>query len=514
MQFIKRYGGFFLLLFLIPSFFNFSACRKEEPTYDKSQVRLIFSQDTVKFDTIFTTLYTITKRITVKNPSKNAIKISNIHLEGGFSSRFRINVNGDTSMVVHNVIVAAKDSFFIFVKAAINYQDKNNPIEIIDHIVLEMDQETHQKIVLVAWGQDAHYWQSNLIHKIPYPNTLSPNKIDTLYMPYFYWDPKNTLNSEKPYIIYGYLTVRPGDVLKIPAGVKIYFAPNSGIWVQNQGSLQINGTLTQAVRMQGIRLDADYKNEAGQWGRIWLSGESRDNKIDYAIIKNGSIGVCVDSTTSSNSNLTIYNTIIANMSQYGILATQSRVIGANLVIGNCQTALSLQQGGKYDFTQCTFTNYYAKNPSGAFSLSMSDYVIRGTEKQSYVFENANFVNCIFYGNNTDQILFDFVKAETKPYYFDHCILRQNIPNPGNLFSSCRFNTNPLFKDTKGFNFEIDTISSPTVHAGNSNGAIGVAEYDIKGIRRSGLPTIGAYEFVEKLPGKATSFPFLFRRPRS
>lgn len=490
-----------LLLLLAIECFSFS-CRKEEPDFDNTPSPLVFSTDTVFFDTVFSTLNAPVQRFTIRNTSSKAIKISRIYIDNGDNGSggkaFRFNVDGDSSLEIRNLIIEGKDSAFVFIRSGIQLGQTNLPFIVDAQFKCEVNKSV-QSVYIYAYGQDAHYWTSDKIHKIPYKNIDNPNKIDTQYMPYFSWSPDSVITSDKPYVIFGYLTVPPGQTLEIPAGAKLHFAPNSGIWVQENATLKINGTLSEPVLLSGLRLEDYYKNQPGQWGQIWLGAGSNNHYIRYAVIENGSNGILLDSSqtaSAQNPGLTVENTIVKNMANYGIASYHNCINGINVVVGECGKALSLNQGGSHNFIHCTFTNYSARSFSSTFSLEMRDYAINDAgDKIVYPFTACYFINSIFYGNNSRQLNFDFADNLTKPYYFDHCLIRQQGTEVGELFHLCIFNLDPLFKDHKLLNFEIKAATSPAVSAGDPSAASGNAFYDIKGIGRTTTPTVGAYEFV-------------------
>ena len=59
-----------------------------------SSAQLTFSNDTILFDTVFTTVGTVTKNFKIINPHNQPINISSIDLASGTSSDYRINVDG------------------------------------------------------------------------------------------------------------------------------------------------------------------------------------------------------------------------------------------------------------------------------------------------------------------------------------------------------------------------------------------------------------------------------------
>ena len=67
------------LLLIIPEWI-FVSCVRDEDYITDSSVVLKFSQDTVSFDTIFTTVGSVTKRVTVYNKESEAVKINSITL--------------------------------------------------------------------------------------------------------------------------------------------------------------------------------------------------------------------------------------------------------------------------------------------------------------------------------------------------------------------------------------------------------------------------------------------------
>jgi len=116
-----------LLLFLF-------ACRKDVPITDSS-AKLEFSQDTLIFDTVFTSIGSTTEWLKVYNPHNRAIVISNIYLAGGKSSNFRMNVDGIPTYSEQDIEIRANDSIFIFVEVTVDPNGANNPLIIKDSII-------------------------------------------------------------------------------------------------------------------------------------------------------------------------------------------------------------------------------------------------------------------------------------------------------------------------------------------------------------------------------------------
>ena len=158
---------FFILLLLL-----FSSCRKKDDVSTNPSYSLTFSTDTIIFDTVFTTVGSITQYLKVYNPNDNKVNISNVFLAEGANSQYKINVDGTPTVLLQNIELAANDSLFIFVKITIDPTQNNSPLIISDSILFETNGNI-QDVNLVAWGQDAHYFTENKhIEGLSYPNVI------------------------------------------------------------------------------------------------------------------------------------------------------------------------------------------------------------------------------------------------------------------------------------------------------------------------------------------------------
>ena len=476
------------------------SCRKEPTDFETGRNPLRFSADTVSFDTVFSTLKEPEKRLMIYNTGKKPVKIDRIYIRpgesGAGSESFRFIVDGDSSTVVRDLIISAKDSVFVFIRSGVRLSGQNQPFIVDAYFQCDIaESKSSQSVYLCAYGQDAHYWHPDRVYARPYPSVEQPGVIDTHYIPYFIWSPDSGITDDKPYAIFGYLTVPEGVTLKIPAGARLHFGTNAGIWVQKGGRLLVEGTLDRPVRFSGLHLDTTYRNEPGQWGHIWLDAESGAHSIQYAVIQNGSNGIWLDSSTSStvhNLGLVIENTTITNMTNYGLLAYRNAIEGTNLVIGQCDRALSLRRGGSYKFVHCTFHS----SSFNGYSLEMFD------EKQAGAtldFSNCRFINSIFYGSSSDQLYLELLDEQNEPCFFDHCLIRQrNTAHLGTFdkFSACAVNLDPKFHDIRynRTDFRIADTTSGAYKKGLPAAVSGRAENDITGVVRPDIPTLGAYEY--------------------
>jgi hypothetical protein len=208
MKIIIKIAVLFLLSFLV---FDFSSCKKDKLITDSS-AKLQFSQDSVLFDTVFTTIGSSTKNIRVRNKNNQRIKISSIQLQGGTASPFIINVDGSPGKSFTDIEIAANDSMYIFIQVNVNPTNTNSPLIISDALVFSVN-GNQQTVQLEAWGQDAYYHRPTDAIKFkdgtyfPY-STISTQTPATVTWP-----------NDKPHVIYGYLVVDEKQKLIINQGL-------------------------------------------------------------------------------------------------------------------------------------------------------------------------------------------------------------------------------------------------------------------------------------------------------
>src|SRR5688572_30256062 len=83
----------YLPILLILSLAMAIGCKKESFT-NSTEAKLIIGNDSLRFDTVFTTAGSVTQYFLIKNENKQKINISNVQLMGGNASAFKMNVDG------------------------------------------------------------------------------------------------------------------------------------------------------------------------------------------------------------------------------------------------------------------------------------------------------------------------------------------------------------------------------------------------------------------------------------
>lgn len=487
-----------------------SSCRKDF-NYEDSFGNLSFSKDTVFLDTVFTNISSSTYTLKVYNKSNKDLKIPSIVLNGGIESNYRLNVDGQAGEEFYDVPLMAKDSLFIFIETTFDISTTaQNQFLYTDAILFDTG-INQQAIPLITLIKDAIFlYPKKDANGISESIVLEYNNDILSVNGFLLTDDQLTFTNEKPYVIYGYAVIPADKTLKMDAGARVYFHKNSGIYTQDNSTLEVNGSLSMdqvllenQVIFEGDRLEPEFSSIAGQWGTIYLSKESINNNINYLTIKNATIGLLVNGTNSvSNTNLTITNSQLYNNSSYNLWCKSSTVVANNLILGNAgSSSLYCNNGGKYIFSHATIANYW----TSSFRSGSAVQIDSGLSGDANLLVQADFANCIIDGNNsTELILLNSNSADSFRYSFTNCMLKINstFANGNSLYNfddtsqynSIFLNENSGFVAPNANDFQIESTSF-AIGTANLDMALQVP-VDILGRDRTINPDIGGYQFFE------------------
>lgn len=463
----------YLYLFLLAgiTFLN-SGCKKPL-IYSKGN--LSFSNDTIVFDTVFTTIGSTTKRLKIYNNDSRTVTIEQIQLMGGTNSPFRINVDGLNGTEFGGIEIEGKDSLFTFVEVTLDPNGGTLPMVIEDSIRFRTN-GVDQYVILAAWGQDIYYHYSNLSAPIP-----------------IYDINEGVWPNDKPHLIYGAAFIDEGTSLTIQAGTQIYMHKNAFLYCY-KGTLNIEGQLGNEVVIQGDRLESAYDDVTGQFYGIYLDS-ALTSSIDYMILRNGITGIHIegDGANGGSPTLQLSNTIIENCARYGIL----NFYGGKLTAENCLIyksgfhAFSNLAGSSFSFNHCSLLGY------GSSEEQLPAVGIRNYYESDVFPLEATITNSVIYGLYDNEFVVDTADITGAPMLFDmhHLVLKQLSSSMDfALGSNISKNADPLFKSIEENDFEFWSGSSLSGQADpttpTSNGK------DLRGILRSlTAPDIGAIEIL-------------------
>ncbi len=442
------------------------SCHKPQ---SQTGVQLAFSTDTVFFDTVFTQIGSATRILKVYNTSANDAIIDHIYLAGGNGSDFRLNINGVPTNSATNVYLPAHDSLYIF--AEVTVQPNKGYLVKQDSIIFEQGKDV-QTVKLLAIG-----WDVFLVKKLIITS-------DTVW------------NSDRPVLIWYYAAIDRGASLTITRGTQVFLHRFAGIHVF--GSLRVAGAADCTVVFSSDRLENDYKDIPGQWGGIVLYPTAYNNSFSWCQIKNGIVGISVDSVAdtveidhcqiihqsfanvfANNTNVNIYSSLLADAGWYNIAAIN---------------------GGTYKLLGSTIANYYAWGTIRTTpAVTITNYYIRNNQPVYVAPANITIINTIIYGNQENELMLSPAEpGQNFSYSISHSLLKTN---QGYQTTATIINQKPMFTDIGKFDFTIgsDSPAKDKADLDIISSMPGYLRYDLNQADRlaDGLPDIGAYEWQQQ-----------------
>ncbi|MGN6492083.1 MAG: hypothetical protein ACTHLE_08830 [Agriterribacter sp.] len=441
------------------------SCRKQ--TFITAADASLLLADSIQFDTVFSTVGSVTQYFTIINTNDQKLRLSSVKLMGGNSSPYRINVDGIAGTETGSLEMEAGDSIYVFVSVTVDPTSESQPFLVKDSI--QVSYNGNQRYVqLEAYGQNAHFLKNHVV------------------------DTDVTWTNDLPYVISGGMLVGEGATLTIEKGCRVYLHANAPVIVD--GTLMVNGTKADSVTFQGDRLDKGYRDLPASWPGLIFRESSHSNNITHAIIKNAYQAVI---TTGASGNalpkLSLSECIIDNAYDIGILANTSSINAVNCLISNCGANIFLEKGGDYDFTHCTIASYgnsFIEHKRPVVSVSNTD------DQQNSYSLNVLFRNCIIWGdagNVEDEIT--VTKAGSEPFdvLLDHSLYKAKNVSPDITFQAGIANQDPAFDSINNgrrfYDFHIGRNASPAIEAGIATSVT----TDLDGRLREGIPDLGCYE---------------------
>ena len=482
-------------IFLISCCFSITSCYEEKFTTSQED-KLDFSTDTLSFDTVLTSISTVTRYFKVYNPHDLSIKIDEVRLSGDHAHLFRLNADGSSGDVIRDIIIGPNDSIYIFAEATI---DPDQPLS-VSPFVMEtrvefLVNENTQEVLIIAWGQNANY--------IPGPHT--PNRISLLScdLGTISWD------DPKPYVLYGTLLI-DSCTLVLPPGARLYVhggIANNELGLYNEGliytlphgRIEVHGTFDRPVIIRDDRIEPDHD---GEWAGIRLGPESGPHSFQHMILTSGLVGIAIDSAAE----MTVDYSMIVFTGGPGFFARHASVdISNSLFYENGSQSMAITYGGDYNINYCTMANF--GNDSEALLMNnfyCSDLLC--SEGAKFNLLNVQVRNSILVGSSSDEIwmidAFDpagqifNVMMQNNIVVVDDLLDPENFPGFfGVICNDCFewMNGDTLFVNASEYDFHLDTSS---IAERRAIPIPGITD-DLDGYFRDAImPDIGCYEFKE------------------
>ena len=437
--------------------------REEMVSFDPA-LSLIFSNDTVAFDTLLSERRSSTRRLSIFNPNEESIQLSEIMLARGESSDYSVIINGRQTNSLMNEQILGGDSLLVLVEVNVIPQNQNLPYLVKDSIVVRWNtNEDHVK--LITYGQDGNDLGNEIVCD-------------------------QTWTNDRPYIISDTVLVSSGCELLIEEGTQVYFENDAALFIQ--GTIKALGDSANHIVFRNTRFDGIYDRVPGQWNGIYFLEGSTDNEFAYTEIFNGQVGLRIGTPDDDiEPDVSISNTEIYNMSLAGILAFTSDVSAQNVLVYNCGTYLvGGFAGGNYSFTHCTFSNDPPLFIQDEPTVQFSDNIVVGENELLTDNLTLSVTNSIIWGPAEEELLINNGGGANVSATLLSNIIRSGLEIPNN-FTSQGFNF-PGFNEAFSNDYSLDTLAFAQGKATD----VGVP-IDIQGSPRDAAPDIGAFERIEQ-----------------
>ncbi len=448
----------------------FFSCKKND-LVTGSDASVYFSTDSLKFDTVFTSVGSVTKSFKIFNNNNGRLKISTVKLMGGPASPYNTNINGVATDELRDIEIEANDSIYVFVTVTIDPNLTQLPFIVSDSILVEYN-DNRKFVQLEAFGKNAHFLRGE---------TISANTV---------------FDATLPYVILDGLRVDTSVTLTISPGTQLYFHANAPLIVD--GTLNARGTVSNRILFTGDRLDDYYRDLPGSWPGIYFRESSTENELQFCRIINAYQGlIAAGQPNAPVAKITIQQCEISNIYDAGLYLLASSADISNTLVANCGTNLLIRQGGNYSITHSTFASYSNFNTFRTEPVvAIYNYDdVSGTRLTGNL--QASFTNCIIWGEGgiaESEVV--TAKDDNAGYdlTFNHTLYRSPLPPAYTIISSSIANADPLFDSVDVFNNYYDFRISADFAPGKDAGTVTPYLKDLDDLDRNvALPDLGAYE---------------------
>lgn len=472
-----------------------AACSDYESFSDSPSFRLTFSTDTVAFDTLVSTIPSSTKTLYAFNRNADGMRISKVALEAGANSLFRVNVDG-RSLVDgqwQDFEVLRGDSLVIRIEMTPPKANSNEPLYFSEKLHFTLQNGAVQTVVLSGGAIDAYIHKGIII------------------------DTDQTLLTDKPYVIYDSLCVKPGATLTLTEGTTLMFHDKAALIVH--GKLVVNGSIEKPVVLRGDRMDhmfdyLRYDNTPSRWEGIVVDQKSQGIMLTQCDLHSARFGIVYEDTVSASIDLTkpvitLDGCILHNIGGNGLYIKNGVSQVTNTQISNTLGNTVELDGGSHTFAYCTLAQFYPFIGNHGMALRLASCEDGGNYG---LLHKAHFINCVITGYGNDVIQGENIVTDsyTCNFLFHHCFI--NTPaDTDEHFVNCIFDQAPktgedkkplrqdnfVLFDTENILYDFTPKESSAIRHLADTTYPGLPTVDRKGISRQGEEggDAGCYQYV-------------------
>ena len=388
-----------LFFFLAAIALLLTACKDNDTFSTDRSHRLTFSTDTVRLDTLFSQVPSVTKTFWVFNHSGDGIRIRTVRLDRGNQSGFRVNVDGTfLDPVASDFEVRKGDSIRVFVEITSheNLQAEAQLVE--DNLIFLLESGVEQRVNLRTYSWDA----LKLTNK-----EVASDEV---------------LTSTMPVVIYGQgITVNEGATLTI-RDTELYFHDGAGISVS--GKLILENVLLRGDRLDRMFAYLPYDRVSGQWKGITLNEGAAGIVMTDSELRSANTGILATTT-----NVELTNSIIHNCKGHGLYAYNTKVSLQNCLLSNCLNDCLSLHGGYAEVNATTLAQFYPYSGNRGAALRFSN-----TKEEALSLSCSNMMAT---GYEDDEVFKDNaegIAVEEMEYTFSNCLLRTGAVDDPDIFT--------------------------------------------------------------------------------
>ncbi len=379
-----------------------SSCADDDSFTTSPTAMLSFSADSVKMDTVFSTVGSRTYDLWVYNHSNSGLRLTSVQLEKGNQTGFRVNVDGsylDNTLgsVVSGLEVRSGDSIRVFVELTAPRNGRMEPQLVEDRLLFNLESGRQQHVTL--WG---HAWDAFIADSIVVRH-------DSL------------IESATPIVIMQGMRIDSLATLTL-RNTTLYFHDKAGIDVF--GTLHADSAVMRGDRLDHMFSYLPYDRVSGQWRGLRFFPSSYENMLTATEIRNATDGIVCDSAQLLTTRQRLYmeRCVVHNCAGVGLQAFNSWVGLLQCQFSNTLSDCVAFYGGAAIIDRCTLAQFYPLSANRGAALRFSNYY----GEYPYALQTMKMTNSIVTGYDDDVVMGQALEGDSITpftYYFEHSLLR-------------------------------------------------------------------------------------------